>query len=127
LADAGDPAHERAVHLRRQYSDHGVLVTTDYVLDETITRVFTRRPFGQASLFCDHMLRAIDAGLVVLESISRNRFDQAWKLGLRYRDKPRVSFTDLTSFVVMRELRIREVLTGDEHFNKVHLGFRVLP
>ncbi len=34
------------------------------------------------------------------------------------------SFTDCTSFVVMRELRLTEALTTDRHF--VEAGFRVL-
>ncbi|GAH82118.1 unnamed protein product, partial [marine sediment metagenome] len=31
---------------------------------------------------------------------------------------PNISFTDLTSFVVMREMEILEVLTDDEHFGQ---------
>ena len=46
---------------------------------------------------------------------------------LRYRDKPDISFTDFTSFVVMRELGLRDVLTADAHFAQAHLGFRRLP
>ena len=45
---------------------------------------------------------------------------------LRYRDKARTSFTDLTSFVVMRELHARNVLTGDVHFKQVGLNFSKL-
>ena len=48
-------------------------------------------------------------------------------MGLRYRDKPRVSFTDLTSFTVMRELGIRHVLTADAHFPQAGLGFQCFP
>ena len=35
------------------------------------------------------------------------------------------SFTDCCSFVVMRELRIRRVLTLDHHFRQ--MGFEVVP
>ena len=55
------------------------------------------------------------------------RFSDAWRLRLRYSHKPRISFTDLTSFVVMRELGLQHVLTGDAHFEQVGLGFVRLP
>jgi predicted nucleic acid-binding protein len=65
--------------------------------------------------------------LLAVESIAANRFRKAYALRLRYRDKPRISFTDLTSFVVMQELGIRRVLTQDAHFVQAHLGFQVVP
>jgi predicted nucleic acid-binding protein len=45
-------------------------------------------------------------------------------LFFRYRDKD-FSFTDCTSFVVMQELKLREVLTTDRHFAQA--GFTVKP
>ena len=63
--------------------------------------------------------------LVDIEQVTPERFSRAWRL--RYRDKPRISFTDLTSFVVMRELGLRHALTGDAHFEQVGLNFSKLP
>jgi hypothetical protein len=34
---------------------------------------------------------------------------------------------DFTSMVVMQELGIAEVFSGDEHFVQVNLGFRLVP
>lgn len=127
LADAGDPAHAQVVQLRRRYTRQGALVTTDYVLDETVTRLFARCPFSPAKAFCDGIFEAQKTGLLMLEHVDQDRFHQAYRLRLRYRDKPAISFTDLTSFVVMRELGIRQVLTADAHFVKVQLGFQTLP
>lgn len=59
--------------------------------------------------------------------MTRERLSRAWRLRLRYRDKPRISPTDLTSFVVMRELGLRHALTGDAHFEQVGLNFSKLP
>jgi uncharacterized protein len=128
LANDQDPAYGKVAPLRQQYLQRGsAWVTTDYVLDETITRLFAARPFAQAEAFCNGVLAAQHAGSLALEPITSERFQSAYRLRLRYRDKPRISFTDLTSIAVMRELGIRHVLTGDAHFTQVHLGFQVLP
>ena len=97
------------------------------MLDETFTRVFGRGPVSTAATFCDRILSAAELNLLSIERISVPRFEEAYKLRKRYRDKPRISFTDLTSFVIMRELGISQILTGDAHFEQVNLGFRRLP
>ena len=42
-------------------------------------------------------------------------------------DKPDISFTDLTSMVVMLALGITHIVTADAHFLKVGEGFQLLP
>ncbi len=46
---------------------------------------------------------------------------------MRFDDKPRISFTDLTSMVVMKELGVKDIVTGDEHFEHVGMGFQCKP
>ncbi len=128
LANDRDPSFAAVAELRRQSAASGQLwVTTDYVLDETITRLFAGTPFSNAQSFCDAILHSQTLGLLVLEPITAERFQRAYKMRLRYRDKPRISFTDLTSFTVMRELGIHHVLTRDAHFPQAGLGFQCLP
>ena len=59
--------------------------------------------------------------------VSPDQFRRAWQLRQKYHDKPRISFVDFTSMVVMQDLAITEVFTGDAHFEQVGLGFRVVP
>lgn len=127
LANDRDPAFDAVAELRRQYAENGQWVTSDYVLDETITRLFAATPFRQAETFCKAIFETQKAGVLGIEPIHTKRFDEAYRLRLRYRDKPRISFTDLTSFVVMRELGIRHVLTADAHFRHAGLGFETIP
>jgi uncharacterized protein len=128
LSDGRDPAFEAVLALRREAAARGgAWVTTDYVLDETITRLFTTKPFSRAAKFIEGIFEASRAGAIDIEHITPEWFSEAWKVRVRYREKPRVSFTDLTSFVVMRELGVRRVITGDRHFEPAGLGFIVVP
>jgi len=58
------------------------------------------------------------------ERVDNDRFERARNLFFQYRDKD-LSFTDCTSFAIMRELRLTTVITTDGHFRQV--GFDVLP
>jgi predicted nucleic acid-binding protein len=62
-----------------------------------------------------------------LIQIDELRFSQAQTLRLKYLDKPQISFTDLTSMVVMQEFNIRQFLSEDAHFTQVGLGFERIP
>lgn len=103
------------------------IVTTDYVLDETITLLFRREVFDEAVRFLEAILSAAEQGWLVIERITSERFTRAWSLRKRFQDKPTISFTDLASMTVMQELGISDVLTEDEHFTQVGMGFRRVP
>ncbi len=123
LANNRDPAFDAVSRMREAAgSQPGVWVTTDYVLGETLTRLFTVCPFALARRFSEGIFEASRQGLLDIEHVTPERFSAAWRLRLRYRDKPRISFTDFTSFVVMRELRLQHALTGDAHFEQVGWG-----
>src|SRR5690348_11708309 len=108
LANDRDPSFPAVAQLRREYAESCQLrLTSDYVLNQTITRLLAATPFIKAQEFCNAIFESSKLGLLVVEQIATSD-----KMRLRYRDKPRVSFTDLTSFTVMRELGIRHVLTG---------------
>ena len=128
LEDERDPSHKEVRTLRRAYANRrGGWTTTDYVLDETITRLFARRPFEESERFCNGILSARDHGILRVEPITNQRFEAAYRMRLLLDDKPRISFTDLTSMCVMRELGLRHVVTRDSHFVQVGLGFVTLP
>jgi predicted nucleic acid-binding protein len=95
----------------------GAWITTDYILDETTTRLFAGTPFPQARQFVEGIFEASREGLLDIEHVTPERFAEAWLLRLRYSDKPRISFTDFTSFAILRELEIHQVLTEDAVFN----------
>lgn len=121
-ADGADPHHREAVGARDQWLDSGgMLITTDYVADETLTLLRLRLGLDAASAWW----RQVDgSSRLRWEAISPARADKAREWFFRHRDKE-YSFTDCTSFVVMRELRLREALTTDHHFTQA--GFLQRP
>jgi len=128
LADDREPRHR---HVRQVVAElgraAGTAVTTDYILDETLTLVFRRLPFARARRFMATLDTAEQDGSVSIEAIGAERFASAKTLRLRFRDKPDISFTDLTTMVVMHECRLTRILTADEHFRHVGMGFHLLP
>ena len=103
------------------------MVTSDYVLDEVITALFRNVAFSSAIQFVESLFAAIKSTQIKLERVTEARFKVAWSLRKKYQDKPDISFTDLTSFILMQELVINKVFTGDAHFEKVNLGFEIVP
>jgi uncharacterized protein len=125
LADRGEREHAQVVSFYAERTRRtGLIVTSDYVLDEVFTMMFSRLEFGMASRFADSLLRS---PFITIERITPERFQKAWELRLKFSDKPRISFTDLTSMAAMNELGISEVLTADKHFDQVGMNFRLLP
>ncbi|MCS6909800.1 MAG: PIN domain-containing protein [Anaerolineales bacterium] len=95
---------------------------TDYIFDETLTLLMTRLGHSYARqwwgewLLTDNHVRFI--------RIDPEQWNDAWELFKRYDDRG-FSFTDCTSFVVMRQLKLRDVFTFDQHFKQ--MGFRLWP
>jgi len=103
------------------------LITSDFVLDEVATLLFVRERFDEAERFLEDLFEAVSRGQIVVEPITPGRFSRAWDFRRRYRDKPTISFTDLTSMAVMTELGLSRIVTEDRHFLQVGLGFELLP
>jgi len=113
LIDRRDPAHRKAASTVRRLLEGGTrLLTTDYVVDEACTLTRMRAgPIGAERLL--ELLAATSA--LDMEWIGPDRFEAAKAMFRKHRDQG-YSFTDCTSFVVMEERKITEVLTTDRHF-----------
>jgi predicted nucleic acid-binding protein len=121
-ADRSDPVHTACTAARDATLEAGrILVTTDFVIDETLTLIRFRLGLAAATAWWQQ----IDGSRRLRwERVESDRFERARQLFVQYRDKD-LSFTDCTSFAVMRELRVTTVITTDDHFRQV--GFDVLP
>lgn len=128
LGNRSEKHHEEVMKAYKEFRNRRMKVyTSDYVLDELITLLFRREKFSQAVRFTESVFSSAKLGHVIIERITTERFGDAWKLRKKYQDKPGISFTDLTSMVVMTEKGITDVLTDDDHFLQVGLGFTKIP
>lgn len=121
LADHRDPAHAHVERIVGELLRAGRrLVLTDDILDEAATLAMARRG-GYAAL---RLLEIPDlSGGFDLEWIGPERFTAAKALFHKHADHG-YSFTDCTSFIVMREFGLTEALTTDRHFREA--GFKPL-
>jgi predicted nucleic acid-binding protein len=111
----GDDRHEEACRIVNESSQQRRrFVTTDYVLDETATLLKAR---GHAHLLREFSRTVLSSRACRLEWTDSNRFMSAWAHFLKRLDHP-WSFTDCVGFLVMKQYRIREALTKDEHFEQ---------
>jgi len=128
LRDRKESRHQEVKDFYSQFrSQKGIIYTSDYVLDETITLLFRRLPFKTAKGSLAMIDKAIKEGYLQVEWVTPERFERAKGLRLKYQDKPKISFTDFTSMVIIKELGFKEIMTGDEHFEHVGMAFQRKP
>ncbi len=108
-----DQYHGRARSILRRLRADGIgLVTTEWVLAESVTLLKARGAVDHALALGE----AIQAGRLghLLESTPERR-RRAWDLFVRYRDR-HVSWVDCASFAVMEEIGLTQFFGFDEDF-----------
>ena len=115
LLVSNDSLHAEAIDfLTAVKRDNLTLVTTDYILDETVTLLKARKVPHLAPQF----FNLVDTSAYLrLEWTHADRFMDARTFFQKYLDHG-YSFTNCVSFVTMRELKISKALTGDRHFEE---------
>ena len=104
LRDRRERGHDVVTAFFQDFlAKHGLVYTTDYILDETFTMLYRRLPLSLAKESVDLMDNIIGKGYVISEWITPSRFEKAKQLRLKFHDKPLISFTDLTSMAVMKQ------------------------
>ena len=120
-----DQDHARAAaHYRRLSKAKRPLLTTNYILVETYTRIRYDDGLEKAIRFHEILRQALQVGRLQLEWITPSLHDEAWQLFQRYKDQE-FSFVDCTSFVVARRAGVTEVFGFDAGFRT--MGFMLRP
>jgi len=121
LLAARDPMHAQADRVLRRAGKRGRrFVTSDYVLDETATLLGAR---GLGHLVPRLFAIVHGSAACRVAWMDPDRFGHSRALFEQHLGE-RWSFTDCSSFVLMRELDLTDVLTTNGHFRAA--GFRPL-
>ena len=116
-----DDMHDRAAQLLgAAEKKRSRFVTTDYVLNETVTLLCAR---GHGHLVKIFLHSTLQSRACAIDWMNPERFAEAATFLDRHLERG-YSFTDCVSFATMKARGLREALTKDEHFNKA--GFVAL-
>jgi predicted nucleic acid-binding protein len=115
---ANDQSHEKAVSIFEDLKNKKTsLYTSDYVIDETITTILIR---GNHKLSVLAGQALLTSNIIETAQVAPAYFQKTWKLYQKYHDKE-FSFTDVSSFVIMKDLKIKKAFTFDSDFTKAGL------
>jgi uncharacterized protein len=115
LINTQSPHHSAAVtYMKKAQRTKRQAVTSDFILDETATLFRARKLFHLTPALFE--LSEKSTALETLR-VDAEIFAKAKSLFLKYHDHD-FSFTDCTSFVLMRELKLKEALATDGHFRE---------
>lgn len=111
-----DQYNSIAVRVNKKLLKEGCrYITTNFILDETITGLL--KVLGHTSAV-DFGERIYNSKLIEIIHINKEIERLAWELFKKYNDKE-FSFTDCTSFIIMRQNNITDVFTNDHHFEQM--------
>ena len=108
-----DKSHKKAASIFEGIKNSKALIyTSDYVIDETVTTILARGSHKQSVLAGDALFTS---KIIKIAHVCPDYLQAAWELYQKYKDKM-FSFTDVTSFVIMKDLNIRRALAFDREF-----------
>lgn len=124
LVDSHDEFHSKARdfwEMAEVGDSH--FVTSQMVFAETVTLLRMRQGPGSktARIWGDTIL--VSPRTTIVE-IDQKIFEKSWAMFKKFDDK-QFSFVDCSSFQIMKDLKLREALTFDRHFEQA--GFVMLP
>ena len=107
-----DPNHPHAANWLATNSE--VLITTDYIIDETLTLLRARGERQRAKLLGN---KFFEASIAEIYFLTEEDIREAWAIFEQYDDKG-WSFTDCSSKVVIDEMNISQAFAFDHHFHQ---------
>src|SRR3990172_550481 len=111
-----DQYHIQAAQILKLIEKSGFeLISTDYVYDETLIYLLKSNPqygYNRAKKFDSDIMRDRILKLIYVTQVE---FTKAREIFFKFNKDKQWSFTDCTSYAVMEEYGIRDVLTFDQN------------
>jgi uncharacterized protein len=112
LSVESDPDHKAAKEFVT--NNREPLLTSDYVIDELLTLFVVRRSKNRG---VDWLRDVLSSGSFEVVHVDTDCFQEACEIYQKYTDKV-WSFTDCTSYVLIRRLKIAAAFSFDDHFRQ---------
>lgn len=97
-----------------------LLMVSNFIVDETLTLIRIRCGLEKAKEFKEKIIGSLKSLKIVRVTTADERNAWNWFIS-QWRD---LSFTDCTSFAMMKRLGLTQVATFDQHFAKA--GFKIV-
>jgi len=122
IADKSDYFHNKAIEIFKNFIKDGtVLITSNFIINETVMLLTRKISKKTAIQFLDMIYADQNLNIAMIdESIE----EKAYKIFKSYKDQD-FSITDCSSFVIMKESKIKTAFTFDKHFKT--MKFSVTP
>jgi len=121
LTNKADQYHKRAKEFLGLFSPAWKLHTSNYIIDETITRIRMVAGHKNALTFSKMLFSSRVYKIHYIDEIIEK---ESFKIFEKFSDK-KLSFTDCTSFALMRRLELNEAFAFDDDF--IAVGFEIVP
>jgi predicted nucleic acid-binding protein len=123
LTDVSDENHAIAKAFYKNVVEKGAkFITTNFVICETMNYLNAKISHNVSAIFRENIKKS---NIVEIINITPLMEDMAFKIFKQYKDKD-FSFTDCTSFYVMKSLKLNKAFAFDKHFEQFE-KFGLLP
>ncbi|OGG21439.1 hypothetical protein A3D03_02935 [Candidatus Gottesmanbacteria bacterium RIFCSPHIGHO2_02_FULL_40_13] len=121
-----DDAHHAAVFqaFNSAIEEKSVICTSNYVFDETVTRLLYDASWNYTSKFINFITQSVTGRSIVKLWVDEQIEVEALGVVEKYHEH-KLSFTDATTVVLVKNFKIDSILSLDSDF--VKLGLSVLP
>lgn len=122
LTDKSDQYHREVAQIYSQLKNKRKrFVTTDYIIDETVTRLRYDTNHQIAVKFLDLINISEKTGILRVTYVDERLFQKAISIFRQY-ESTILSFTDCVSFATCKMHKIHEAFAFDQHFTMIGIS-----